>query len=107
VPRPELALKDFELLEEIRRLMARLDDIKDGTIERIEVRAGIRDKKPVQPAHIRNAPPSTTSTILRTGDIEDFDGRRILERSKEKGSLAGGIGMRIFLSGCDRAPRRI
>lgn len=39
--RAELALADFELRDEVCRLMARLDDVKDGTIERIEVRAGI------------------------------------------------------------------
>src|SRR5947199_6344524 len=40
-PRAELGLADFELREETCRLLARLDDIKDGTIERIEVRAGV------------------------------------------------------------------
>jgi hypothetical protein len=40
-PRPEIQLKDFELPDELRRLMARLDEIKEGTIERLEVRAGI------------------------------------------------------------------
>lgn len=40
-PRAELGLTEFELREETRRLMARLDEVKDGTIERIEVRAGI------------------------------------------------------------------
>lgn len=40
-PRPEIHLKDFELCEEVRRLMARLDELKNGVIERIEVRAGV------------------------------------------------------------------
>ena len=37
----EQELPDFALPEEICRLMARLDAMGDGTIERIEVRAGI------------------------------------------------------------------
>jgi hypothetical protein len=40
-PRPELGLTDFELREEIVRLMARLDELQNVRIERIEVRAGI------------------------------------------------------------------
>ena len=40
-PRAELGLADFELRGETCRLMVRLDEIKDGTIERIEVRAGV------------------------------------------------------------------
>ncbi len=39
--RPEQRLSDFALPEEICRLMVRLDEIGDGTIARIEVRAGI------------------------------------------------------------------
>jgi len=40
-PRPEIGLNDFVLCEEWRRLLARLDQIRDGTIEQIEVRVGI------------------------------------------------------------------
>lgn len=40
-PRPEADLTDFVLQDEVRRLMARLDGLQNGTIERIEVRAGI------------------------------------------------------------------
>jgi hypothetical protein len=40
-PRPEIGLSDFALCEEWRRLFGRLDQIRDGTIEEIEVRAGI------------------------------------------------------------------
>jgi hypothetical protein len=40
-PRPETDLTDFVLQDEVRRLMARLDGLQNGTIERIEVRAGI------------------------------------------------------------------
>jgi hypothetical protein len=40
-PRPEIGLNDFELCDEWCRLLNRLDQICDGTIERIEVRAGI------------------------------------------------------------------
>lgn len=39
--RPELDLPDFELKDEFCRLMRRIDGLKNGTIERIEVRAGI------------------------------------------------------------------
>ena len=41
VARPEQGLPDFAIPEEMRRLLARLDAIQDGNIERIEVRAGI------------------------------------------------------------------
>lgn len=40
-PRPERDLTDFVLCDEVRRLMARLDEIENGCIQRIEVRAGI------------------------------------------------------------------
>jgi hypothetical protein len=40
-PRAELGLADFELRDEVCRLMARIDAIGDGVIERLEVRAGI------------------------------------------------------------------
>ena len=39
--RSEQGLPDFAIPEEIHRLLARLDAIQDGNIERIEVRAGI------------------------------------------------------------------
>ena len=41
VPRQEADLTDFVLRDEVCRLMTRLDEIEDATIERIEVRAGI------------------------------------------------------------------
>lgn len=41
MPRPESELADFELPAELCRLMTRLDEIKNGRIERIEVRAGL------------------------------------------------------------------
>jgi hypothetical protein len=40
-PRPELDLPDFELPEEVSRLMRRFDRIKDGKIAELEVRAGV------------------------------------------------------------------
>jgi hypothetical protein len=40
-PRPEVELTDFVLRDEVCRLMARLDELKNGTIDRIEVRAGV------------------------------------------------------------------
>ena len=39
--RPEVDLADFALSDELCRLTARLDEIQNGTIEKIEVRAGI------------------------------------------------------------------
>jgi hypothetical protein len=40
-PRPELALADFVLSDQILRLMNRFDEMKDGTVRQVEVRAGI------------------------------------------------------------------
>jgi hypothetical protein len=39
--RDELALADFGLCAEVRRLMSLLDHVENGTILKIEVRAGI------------------------------------------------------------------
>jgi hypothetical protein len=39
--RQEADLPDFALRDEVRRLMARLDQLKNGRIERIEVRSGV------------------------------------------------------------------
>ncbi len=40
-PRPELALADFVVSSEILRLMRHLDEMKLGTLRRVEVRGGI------------------------------------------------------------------
>ena len=40
-PRPELALADFIVSDEVYRLMRLLDDMKCGTIRRVEVHAGV------------------------------------------------------------------
>jgi hypothetical protein len=40
-PRPELALEDFVVSDEVLRLMNRLEEIKYGTVRRVEVRTGI------------------------------------------------------------------
>ena len=40
-PRQELAVVDFELCAELNRLMVLLDRIENGSISKIEVRAGI------------------------------------------------------------------
>ena len=40
-PRPELVLSDFELCKQIRRFFSTLDSIRNGTVERIVVQAGI------------------------------------------------------------------
>jgi len=39
--RPEFHLEDFELRNEVRRLMDTIDELKNGVIERIDVRAGV------------------------------------------------------------------
>jgi len=41
VPRPEAELPDFKLSSEIMRLMFQFDQLKDGRIEKIEVRGGV------------------------------------------------------------------
>lgn len=41
IPRRELDLPDFALSTEVLRLMSRLDQVKNGTIQRLEVRAGL------------------------------------------------------------------
>jgi len=41
VPRPEVDLSDFEICNEVRRLMGQLQALTTGVIERIDVRAGI------------------------------------------------------------------
>ncbi|MGA2594753.1 MAG: hypothetical protein ABSH32_33050 [Bryobacteraceae bacterium] len=40
-PRPEMALNDFVLCSEICRLFSMLDAFHNGTIEHLEVRAGV------------------------------------------------------------------
>jgi hypothetical protein len=40
-PRKERELSDFPLCGEMKRLMCRLDEIRNGRIERIEVHAGV------------------------------------------------------------------
>jgi hypothetical protein len=40
-PRPELALRDFVVTDEIVRLISLLDETKCGTIRRVEVHAGV------------------------------------------------------------------
>jgi len=56
-PRAEVDLPDFELCDEVWRLMARLDDLKNATIDRIEVRAGIPRRivfeRPILETHAR------------------------------------------------------
>jgi hypothetical protein len=39
--RPELALADFSLSDEVRRLMVKLDELTNGRIDRLEIRAGL------------------------------------------------------------------
>jgi hypothetical protein len=40
-PRPELDLADFELGKEVTRLLEQLDLLRDGSIDRIDVRHGL------------------------------------------------------------------
>jgi hypothetical protein len=40
-PRPEVELRDFELCSELRRLVSRIDGIKDGKVARLEIRSGV------------------------------------------------------------------
>lgn len=40
-PRPELSLTDFVVSHEVMRLMSLLDKMKCGTVQRVEVRAGV------------------------------------------------------------------
>jgi hypothetical protein len=40
-PRPEVELRDFELCGELRRLMSRIDGIRDGKVARLEIRGGV------------------------------------------------------------------
>jgi len=40
-PRQENELSDFKLPSEVQRLMSHLDQLQDGRIEKIEVRAGV------------------------------------------------------------------
>jgi hypothetical protein len=39
--RPEIDLTDFALRDEVGRLMARLDELKNGVIQRVEIRGGV------------------------------------------------------------------
>jgi hypothetical protein len=41
LPRPEFGITDFDLGAEVCRLISLLDELKDGTIQRLEVRAGV------------------------------------------------------------------
>jgi len=40
-PRPEVELTDFELCSELRRLISRIDGIRDGKVARLEIRGGV------------------------------------------------------------------
>jgi hypothetical protein len=40
-PRPEIAIADFVLSDEVLRLLSLFDGMECGTIRRLEVRAGI------------------------------------------------------------------
>ena len=41
VSRPELGLEDFDLPAEVVRLFAKMDAVRDGTVDHVEVRAGV------------------------------------------------------------------
>ena len=58
-PRPESELPDFKLSAPIQRLMRRLDQLRDGRIEKIEVREGIpRRLVLTSPLALRGARPT-------------------------------------------------
>ena len=59
--RLEAGLADFALPDELCRLMARLDQIQNGTIEKIDVRAGIPRRL------IFSSPPSGGAAMSGTG----------------------------------------
>ena len=40
-PRPEVELRDFELCSELRRLMSRMDVVKNGKVARLEIRGRV------------------------------------------------------------------
>src|SRR5579871_4358930 len=40
-PRPEIELTDFELRSEVTRLLAEIDELVNGSIDRIDVRYGV------------------------------------------------------------------
>jgi hypothetical protein len=40
-PRPEVELRDFELCNELRRLMGRIEGIRNGKVARLEIRGGV------------------------------------------------------------------
>ena len=54
-PRPELSLQDFVVSDEIVRLLKRLDEMKCGTIRRIEVHAGLPRRMLVE-SHVTARP---------------------------------------------------
>ena len=65
VPRQELDLADFELRAEVGRLMSWLDELKNGTIQRLEVRAGIP-----RPVGSKISRPAERVPRLRTGALD-------------------------------------
>ena len=64
-PRPEGDLADFKLSSEVQRLMHRLDQLRDGRIERIDVREGIPRRLLVLTPRL----PLGTARITPPGDI--------------------------------------
>ena len=58
-PRPENELPDFKLSSEVKRLMSQLDQLKDGKIERIEVRAGVPKRMVLISESASNGAPNT------------------------------------------------
>lgn len=49
-PRPETTAADFELRQEVHRMLAKLDQIGDGWVENIEVRAGLPRRMAIEVA---------------------------------------------------------
>ena len=64
--RLELSLADFDLPAEVRRLISLLDELKNGTIQRLEVRAGIPHRF-VFESHLFVTQDRSVSRSCRTG----------------------------------------
>ena len=75
VPRPEADLPDFELCDEVCRLMGRLQELTTGMIERIEVRGGIPRRIAVRGWLIRAWSPLPQTGLADRPASEDLRSR--------------------------------
>lgn len=63
-PRPELALADFVVGNEVLRLMILLDEMKSGTIRHIVVNAGI-PRRILLESQVTGAPENSATSVRR------------------------------------------